>query len=221
MASSPPSLVPLLLADARFPAGAGAHSGGLEEAVNDGRVHDVASLAVFLDGRLRTTGRTDAALAAAAGVCGEELGWPVLVAEADARTPSPVLREVSRRLGRLLVRTARSVWRVELDVPDELPHPLALGAVIGALGHGPDVAALLAAHASITTPASAAIRLLGLDPAAVLGAVARLEPIVTEVVAASVAAAAGPLAELPGPSATLVEIAASTHRNREVRLFAS
>lgn len=215
------SLALLLLADGRFPAGAGAYSGGLEEAVNDGRVHDMASLAVFVSGRLATIGRTDAALAAAAVVQGHRTGWPALVAETYARTPSPILREVSRRLGRLLLRTARGVWPLDPSIPDELPQPLALGAVVGAIGEGPSTGALLAAHGSVVVPALAAVRLLGFDPTAVMGVVARLEPEVAVAVAEAVALANGPLSELPGPGAMLIELAAHTHRDREVRLFAS
>ncbi|MEU1745637.1 urease accessory protein UreF [Micromonospora arida] len=60
-----PSLL-LLLADGRFPAGAHAHSGGLEAAVAAGRVTDLASLEAFLAGRLATAGLVGAAFAAAA-----------------------------------------------------------------------------------------------------------------------------------------------------------
>ncbi|MBG6065338.1 urease accessory protein UreF [Micromonospora ureilytica] len=60
-----PSLL-LLLADGRFPAGAHAHSGGLEAAVAAGRVTDLLSLESFLAGRLATAGLVGAAFAAAA-----------------------------------------------------------------------------------------------------------------------------------------------------------
>jgi urease accessory protein len=55
----------LLLADGRFPAGGHAHSAGVEAAVADGRVVDMASLADFTEGRLRTVALVDAALAMA------------------------------------------------------------------------------------------------------------------------------------------------------------
>ena len=56
----------LMLADARFPAGGHAHSGGLEGAVTAGMVTDVGSLELFLRGRLATAGVVAAGLAAAA-----------------------------------------------------------------------------------------------------------------------------------------------------------
>ncbi|HMC80052.1 MAG TPA: urease accessory UreF family protein, partial [Acidimicrobiia bacterium] len=83
----------LLLADGRFPGGGHAHSGGLEPAVADGAVEDLASLESFLAGRLLTTGEVDAWLAAAACAGADPLE---LDAEADARCPSAALRQASR-----------------------------------------------------------------------------------------------------------------------------
>ena len=48
------SVLALLLADARFPAGSHAHSGGVEQAVDDGMICDEVGLASFVDGRLAT-----------------------------------------------------------------------------------------------------------------------------------------------------------------------
>ncbi|CCH19225.1 Urease accessory protein ureF [Micromonospora lupini str. Lupac 08] len=101
----------LLLADGRFPAGAHAHSGGLEAAVAAGRVTDLASLESFLVGRLTTAGLVGAAFAAAAHRVALPAGAPggsgvrsralaQLDAELDARTAAPALRAVSRRQGR-------------------------------------------------------------------------------------------------------------------------
>lgn len=55
----------LILADARLPTGAHAHSAGVEHAVSVGRVHDLESLRAFAVGRLWTAGLSDAALTAA------------------------------------------------------------------------------------------------------------------------------------------------------------
>src|ERR1700760_2963247 len=96
-----------MLADARFPAGGHAHSGGLEGAVTAGTVRDVESLELFLRGWLATAGVVAAGLAAAACAGGV---WERLDAEADARTPSPAQREASRRQGRALLRAARAAW---------------------------------------------------------------------------------------------------------------
>ncbi|GIH77538.1 urease accessory protein UreF [Planobispora longispora] len=120
---------------------------------------------------------------AAAGVAGGLLGgWTELDAEADARTASPAQREASRVQGRLLLRTARRIWPSPvLDglaeaVPEGAHHPIALGAAAGAAGCAPEEAALAAAYTSVTGPATAAVRLLGLDPVAVHRLLADLAP---------------------------------------------
>jgi hypothetical protein len=56
----------LLLADSRFPAGAHAHSGSIAAAVEARTVYDEPTLALFLAGRLATTGLVAAAAAARA-----------------------------------------------------------------------------------------------------------------------------------------------------------
>ena len=54
----------LVLADSRLPAGGHTHSGGVEQAIATGVVHDPGSLAVFLLRRLATSGAVAAGLAA-------------------------------------------------------------------------------------------------------------------------------------------------------------
>ncbi|MDA0637541.1 urease accessory protein UreF, partial [Nonomuraea sp. MCN248] len=106
----------LLLTDSRLPAGGHAHSGGAEQAVALGLVHDLPSLSSFLRGRLHTAGALAAALAAAACLLasrvpgGDGRPWELLDAEADARTASPAQREAARTQGRLLLRVARRLW---------------------------------------------------------------------------------------------------------------
>ena len=103
-------LAALLLADGRFPSGGHAHSGGLEEAATSARVHDLDSLRAFVEGRLATTGRVSAALAAVA--CAGQWSVVDLDAEADARMASPAVRAASRRQGRQLLRSAAHAWPV-------------------------------------------------------------------------------------------------------------
>jgi urease accessory protein len=174
----------LMLADARFPAGGHAHSGGLEGAVTAGTVGDLESLELFLRGRLRTAGVMAAGLAAAA--CAQAAGaagagsaggaWEWLEAEADARTPSPAQREASRRQGRALLRAARAAWpSPALAALGRAPHhAIVLGVAAAAAGCSPGEAAQIAAYLSVTGPASAAVRLLALDPIEVSAAIARL-----------------------------------------------
>ncbi|PZG08169.1 urease accessory protein UreF [Nonomuraea aridisoli] len=234
----------LLLTDSRLPAGGHAHSGGAERAIASGAVGDVPSLAAFLRGRLHTTGTATAALTAAA--CAEadthsrpgatldaEAGahsrpWVALDAEVDARTASPAQREASRTQGRLLLRVARRVWpSPALDglaraVPSP-HHPIALGVAAHAAGATPEEAALAAAYHAVSGPATAAVRLLGLDPVAVHGLLADLAPDLAAVAARARLATAGPphWEALPAGSAPALDLIAEQHAQAAVRLFVS
>jgi urease accessory protein len=223
----------LLLTDGRLPSGGHAHSGGVEEAVTDGRVHDVASLEQFLLGRLWTVGHSEAALSAAAA--GEATApvprWHELDAEAAARCPSPAARRASRAMGRGLLRAASAAWPgpwaapLRAAAPDGPMSPVVIGAAAHAAGAGVADAALAAAHGAVTGPAAAAVRLLALDPLAVAGVLARLAADVDEVAAganrAARAAGDGGWRALPAGSAPLIDAGAERHATREVRLFAS
>jgi urease accessory protein len=216
-----------MLADARFPAGGHAHSGGLEAAVNAGTVIDVCSLELFLRGRLATSGVVAAALAAAAcATAPVPESWALLDAEADARTPSPAQREASRRQGRALLRAARAAWPVPWldDLAQSTPpphHPIVLGAAAAAAGAAPPEGALVAAYLTVTGPATAAVRLLALDPIEVAAMIARLASPIAAAGERGAAAATAPLADLPYPSAPALDLLAEAHVRAEVRLFAS
>ncbi len=246
MTASSSATALLLLADGRLPAGGHAHSGGLEPAVADGSVRHLEDLAAFLTGRLATTGLVAAAFAAAthdatatatattvprdAVAAPTAGGWPAgvtavlveLEAELDARTPSPAQRAASRAQGRALLRAARAAWP-PVPCPVVAPHhPVALGLAARAAGLHAAVAATIAAYHSVTGPAAAATRLLGLDPFGVTGVLARLGPAVDEVGARGARAAreAAP-ADLPAPGAVRLDVLAEQHRAAEIRLFAS
>jgi urease accessory protein len=208
----------LLLADGRLPAGAHAHSGGLEAAVASGRVHDVASLDGFLRGRLATAGLVAAAFAAAA--CHRPEAWPALDVAVDARTPSPALRRASRTQGRALLRAGKALWTMP-DGPPDLHHAVALGLVGAAAGLDAADAAVVAAHGCVSGPAGAAVRLLGLDPYPVHALLARLATSVDAIATKAAAYRDTRAAELPAASAPLLDISAEDHATWEVRLFAS
>ena len=212
----------LLLADARFPAGGHAHSGGVEPAATAGAVTGIASLEVFLRGRLRTAGTVAAALAAAACAQAEDGRWDEFDAEADARTPSPAQREASRRQGRALLRAARAAWP-DADWPRQTAphHAVVLGAAAAAAGCTAAEAARIAAYQSVSGPASAAVRLLALDPMRAAAALARLAGDVDVTAEQAAACARGPLADLPYPSAPALDLLAEAHIRAEVRLFES
>ncbi|MEU9034984.1 urease accessory UreF family protein [Streptomyces sp. NPDC048352] len=218
----------LVLADGRFPAGGHAHSGGAEAACKACRIHDAASLAQFCRGRLHTAGLTAAGLAAAAAL---GLDPALLDAAADARTPSPALRTAARRLGRQLLRAARATWpAAELDAlasafPRGAHQPVVLGVTARAAGLGALDAAHVAAYESVSGPATATVRLLGLDPFEASAVLAGLAPELDAVAARAAEAALlarteGPDA-LPAASSPLLDIAAQAHADWAVRLFAS
>jgi urease accessory protein len=227
-AETPPAAELLLLLDSRSPAGAHSHSGGMEAAVTAGFVGEPADVERFCRARLVTAGRVAAGFAAAAArgwSAGWDAGqWQRLDAELSARTPSPAARQASRRLGSGLRRLLRATHPdVDLDgrwsrCPAPAPHhPLVLGAGCALAGGGPRTAARAAAQSTVAVGASAAVRLLGLDPYAVHAIQHRLTPVVDEVADD----AARPGAGLPAASTPAMELLADVHAQRKDRLFAS
>ncbi|WIM94735.1 urease accessory UreF family protein [Actinoplanes oblitus] len=208
----------LLLADGRLPSGGHAHSAGLEAQVAAGRVRSVDDLGGFLRGKLATSGLVAAAFTAAA--CGSPARFAELDAGLDARTPSPALRKASRAQGRALLRAGRAMWPMA-DIGREPHQPVALGALAAAAGLTPGQAATAAAHGTITGPASAAVRLLGLDPYGVHALLARLAPACDRVAALAAARSCDAVDDLPAAGAPLLDIGAEHHATWEVRLFAS
>jgi len=224
-------LTAMLLADGRFPAGAHAHSAGLEAAAKRGAVTDIASLEAFLRGRLfstttveaATAARTREAVVAARGVDEAAAALHDLDEAIDARTLAPALRATSRRLGRQLLRAARVCWADPMlgvvgSLHDQGAHaPVVWGVVGVAAGLDARDTARVVAHGSVTGPATAAVRLLGLDPFLVHATVVRLTSDIERVVS-SIDLDAD---ELPAWSAPMAEIDAQRHAEWEVRLFAS
>jgi urease accessory protein len=212
----------LLLTDGRFPSGAHVHSDGLEATVAAGAVRDIPSLAAFLRGRLHTTGLVTAALTAATCTGADAAA---IDAAADARTPAPALRRASRMKGRALIRAAARIWPEGMAIaavhPDGPHQPVAFGALAAHVGVTPEDAALASVYGAVAGPATAAVRLLGLDPYAVHGLLAALGPQCEEIAVRAGVAARGPVERLPAASAPMLDIAATIHATREVRLFVS
>lgn len=219
----------LALADARFPGGGHAHSGGVEEAVARGIVSTVADLREFLHGRLRVAGELQAVFAAAAahaaarGATAEH--WAVLDVEYDARTPSIAQRETSRAQGGGTLRAGKVAWpsaaldRLAAGQPRP-HHPIVLGALLT----DPREAALAATYLSVSGPSSGGVRLLGLDPMAVNAAVASLGPAIEDLSDRAAQHAGTAPADLPAPAGPALDLLAEEHdrHHREKgRLFAS
>jgi urease accessory protein len=201
---------------------------------------------------LASAGLAAAACQHAAAVAGGAVPrWADLDAEAAARTPSPAQRRAARAQGRALLRAARAAWpHPVLDAlaadrshdpagpltadpgaaspgaasrrADGPFHPIILGACVWVAGGTPADAAVIAATAAISGPAAAAIRLLGLDPLAVTGLLARLAGDVAGLAeVACRAARAGDWAALPAPASPGLDLLAQRHALQEVALFES
>lgn len=222
------NVMALLLADSRFPGGGHVHSGGLEEAAARGLVRREEDLPAFLRNRLRTAGALAAVFAAASAhqAVDGDADWARLDEELDARTPSAAQRAASRAQGKATARAARMMMTEGSSVAVLLAtiprphHPIILGALAGS----PDDAALAAAYLAISGPASASVRLLGLDPLRVNAIVAALGPEVAAIAEQAAASAHLDPADLPAPGSPGLDLLAEEHdrhHREEVRLFAS
>ncbi|MBN3459711.1 urease accessory protein UreF [Mycobacterium sp. DSM 3803] len=204
----------LVLADSRLPTGGHVHSGGVEEAVTSGLVTDLAGLRAYLVRRIRSHGLVTGSVAVAVhtGV----LSAAAADTETDARTPAPAAREASRAQGRGLVRLARRVWPDrDWDLLGRRPHlAVAAGRVGAVAGLDPPQTALSVVYQTMTGSATAAQRLLALDP----GDVAALTFDLAGLCDATAAEAARGLADLSDP---LLDVLAQRHTARERPLFVS
>lgn len=210
-----PSLATLLaLADSRLPTGGHVHSGGVEEAVTCGMVTDLATLKAFLVRRIRTHGLVTASVAAA--VHRGDLAVDDADRETDARTPAPAARHASRSQGRGLARLARTVWPDgNWDELGPRPHlAVAAGRVGATSGLTPEHGALHLVYTTMTGSATAAQRLLALDP----GAVAAVTIGLSGLCETTAAQANTGLADLSDP---WLDTLAQRHAERERPLFAS
>jgi urease accessory protein len=209
------SLATLLsLADSRLPTGGHVHSGGVEEAVASGLVVDLPTLRAFLRRRITTQGLVTASVAAA--VHTGSLSAAAADRETDARTPAPAARQASRAQGRGLTRLARRVWvDGDWDALGATPHlAVAAGAVGVASGMTPQHTALSVVYTTMTASATAAQRLLALDPGDVAALTFQLSGLCDQ----TADLACKELADLSDP---LLDVLAQRHTERERPLFVS
>lgn len=231
MATTPPRVALLVLADGRLPAGAYAHSLGLEEAVAQGVVRDAADVARYAQGATATVGMVAAALAIAAWSLADDAAGPVewarLDAEADARMASPSQRSASRQLGRHLRRAGAAFGHQAAAAVDagaaghhDGPHQaVAFGALAWALELTRREAAIVPLYSTATGVVQAAVRLVGLDPLAAVTVVAELGPWMQRTAAALADDPPHDPAALPAPAAPALDHLVEHHRHRDGRLF--
>jgi urease accessory protein len=239
------------LTDGRFPSGAHAYSGGMEQAITWGDVTDLATAESFAEGRASTVLAMAVQSTAAANLieaCHLSSRLDVLATsrlldqldgELDARMSSPAARAVSREQGRRWLRAAAGTWP---EVFDQFDSRLATdshwwvvtGAGCAALGMRPRHSATIILYDLVGTPLWAAVRLLGLDPVSASGSIARLvsrlgarsnEVCDDAAVRTSHALAASDrhldLSWLACSTAPMSDLGSEAHLGREERLFAS
>lgn len=223
MSQAPTDLLMMLLGDARLPVAGHTQSAGLEPAVQHGLTR--AEVPLYVAARLSTTVLVEAGTAVVARhflVNGLDL-TPVQVAWA-ARTPSAALRRASRVQARALLRLATRLWpeapAVEAVVSAPgAPRPIALAAVAATVGLSPLSLAHVIGYDDVQTVASAALKLLPLDPVEAIGWVHDALPAV-----AAMASCVAPLTDpdqIPATSAPQTELWAEAHSRTSRRLFSA
>ncbi len=211
----------MLLADARLPVAGHTQSGGLEPAVASG-LRDVPG---YLRTRLTTVTRVDAATSVVA-LHHLRQGLPLADVEHAwaARTPSAAMRRTSRAQAKALLRLAKRLWpdaaAVEQVAALEAPsRPAVLAACAAVGGLSPVALARLVGYDDVQTVASAALKLLPLDPADVA---CWVYDVLTEVegLAAGVAPLRDPQ-DIPAAGAPQLEAWAEAHATTTRRLFSA
>ncbi len=216
-------LLMMLLADARLPVAGHTQSGQLEAAVRSGLTAE--QVPVFMRSRLASVVRVEAG-AAVVGLHRLRAGLPlepVLDAWA-ARTPSAPMRDTSRTLGRALLRLVTRLFPDSVHVAEvaalERPcRPLVLAAAAATGGLAPAALARLVAYDDLQTVASAALKLLPLDPLDATSWVHELLP-EAERLATDVAPLTDP-DRIPAPSAPQLDLWAQAHARTTRRLFSA
>jgi urease accessory protein len=217
----PPDLVLMLLADARLPTAGHTQSAGLEQAV----AHGLRSAEVpdYLDLRLRTVTRVEVATAVVA-LHHLRQGLPLVDVETAwaARTPSAAMRATSRSMGRALLRVVRRLWPDDPSVRALVPgvsRVVVLAAVADACGLAPIALARLVGYDDVQTVASAALKLLPLDPADVsawvLDALSAVDQLAVDVAPLTVPGS------IPASGAPQIEAWAEAHARTTRRLFSA
>ncbi|MFE6977070.1 urease accessory protein UreF [Streptomyces sp. NPDC057682] len=217
-------LAALVLADGRLPTGGHAQSAGLEPALAAGLAPGL--IPDFLAARLDTVASVDAACTVLArrAALSDTLGPALarITQEYEARTPSPPMRAASILLGRGMVRLAERLWPDRAPVKalralSRPPRPVALGVVCALTGLDDIQSARVCLYEDAQTVASAAPKLLPVDP---------LEPVQWVLAAADAIERAAVRAvgvngpeDIPATAAPLMELWSLDHAERERRIF--
>lgn len=220
----------LQFADGLFPAGAYAHSFGLESCVESGAVRDAAGVEAFLRAYLEgSAGPTDAVAvvcARRAAAAGELSSCLALDETLDAMKAASELREASRQMGRQTLRIASQITAhpmleqfARAVAADEAAghHPVVFGMLGGVLGWDALEMANAYLYATSAALVGAALRLLPLGQLAGQRILWNAQPLI-----ASLAEDAQSKHESDLWSfAPVLEIASMRHALLDARLFRS
>lgn len=197
-----------------YPVGAFAWSHGLEQAVQDGAVHDAASLADWLEVMLSAgAGRTDAILLVAAAQA-EGVALEEIAALAAALAPSR--ERLAETMGQGAAFAAVTGAVRGFDLPD-MPYPVAVGRAAALAGLPAVPVATLFLQAVAANLVQAAQRLMPLGQTAAQQVLAGLAPVCVEVAGAAAEAGLDGI----GGAAFAIDIASMRHEAMEPRLFRS
>lgn len=219
----PAELLMMLLGDARLPVAGHTQSAGLEPAVHHGLTTNEVPL--YVAARLTSVVRVEAGTAVVGlrDLLRGRSVEPVARAWA-ARTPSPALRKASRTQARAFLRVSNRLWP---DSPHVAcvralvgaPRPLAVAAAAATVGLSPRSLARLIGYDDVQTVASAALKLLPLDPVTAAGWVHDALPAVADL--ADAVADLSRAEHIPALAAPQIETWAQVHAVTSRRLFSA
>ena len=221
----------LQFADGLFPAGAYAHSFGLEYYVQSGEVSDAAGveefLRAYLEGSAAPTDAVAMLCAARAGKTGDLASCIVLDETLDAMKTMSELRDASRQMGRQMLRVANYLpgqHRVLADfgetVGNEVTpghHPVVFGIIGGVMAWPPEDMAGAYLYSTSAALVGAALRLMPLGQLAGQRILWNIRPLIANLAA-----------DVQGKTqadmwtfAPALEIAGMRHASLDARLFRS
>jgi urease accessory protein len=209
-----------------YPVGAYSYSHGLEWAVEAAQVLDAAGLASWIEDLLvHGAGRSDLILLAAAwrAMGAGDMRALAEVAElAAAFAPSAERRLETLAQGGAFLAATLAAWpRPELEAlaqtGRDIAYPVAVGACAAAHGLPLAETAQVFAQAFAANIVSAGVRLIPLGQSDGLRVLARLEPLIPQVVAAALGAGLDDI----GGAAITADIASMRHETQYTRLFRS
>lgn len=231
IAMSTERLISLLqFADGLFPAGAYAHSFGLETCVQAGAVHDALTVEAFLRAHLEgSAAPLDAAAAVSALRIAQAGDWDACLAldsTLDAMKTASEVREASRQMGRQTLRIATRLSNDSMlaqfsAAVERAETPGHHAAVFGLAGSAMEWSALEVATAYLYSSSSAlvgaAMRLMPLGQLAGQQILWNVRPLIAQLAGEIQNRAPDDLWSF----APLIEIAAMQHATLSARLFRS